>query len=162
MNIATVVLLTDIFKSVGIKSTKAYYFILILQASVVSTFCFFTIRTIKTSIKNELRTFLAYIFRCRMKIFRSIEHKLRLVSIEVVIEHTVLKLIDNIHIAHINLLYYCFLYAKTVPTKTMGEARIGVAVIANRGTGNKILEQFGIFVKTFMTWFHYEVCYERT
>ena len=68
-----------------------------------------------------------------------------------VVECAVLKLIDNIHIAHVNLLCYCFLYTKTVLTKTMGEARIGVAVIANRGTGNKILEQFGVVIKTFTT-----------
>ena len=86
-----------------------------------------------------------------MKIFRSIKHKLRhkfrLKWWWVVIEHAVLKLIDNIHIAHVNVLCYCFLYTKTVPTKTMGEARIGIAMIANRGTGNKILEKFGIVVK---------------
>ena len=60
MNIATVVPLIDIFKSVDIKSTKACYFIPILQASVVSAFCFFTIHTIENIYHNELRTFLVY------------------------------------------------------------------------------------------------------
>ena len=53
MNIATVVLLTDIFKSADIISIKACYFIPILQASVVSAFCFFTICTIKNIYQKQ-------------------------------------------------------------------------------------------------------------
>ena len=83
MKIATKVVSTDIFKTAGIKSTKACYFILILQLSVVSAFCFFTICKIE---KNELRTFLAYIFRMSNTNFQVDQAKTKtLVSIEVVV-----------------------------------------------------------------------------
>ena len=53
VKIATRVVSTDIFKTAGIKSTKACYFIFILQPSVVSAFCFFTICKIEISIKKR-------------------------------------------------------------------------------------------------------------
>ena len=59
---ATVVLLSNIFKSIGKKPAKACFIVLILQLSVIVTFCFLT-PMIKMSLRKQAPYFLAYTFR---------------------------------------------------------------------------------------------------